>query len=162
MVGREPLWHTHLFCFHKRKWPGQAEMPKTLVQKALDGSAPGPVPRVDVRRHSRMYPRMEEHNAKGKAGRKGKAAQRTSPPAMKKKKVARSVLAQQRAAETRVALKRAPRQTPLDPPDSCGKAGNPHDLEVGALAKSLGHISKKHRRSLDSRLLGAAAAAGAD
>ena len=29
--------------------------------------------------------------------------------------------------------------------DSCGKAGDPHNLEGGALAARAGHISKKRR-----------------
>ena len=34
--------------------------------------------------------------------------------------------------------------------DSCGKAGDPHNLEGGALAARAGHISKKRRRTLDA------------
>ena len=34
--------------------------------------------------------------------------------------------------------------------DSCGKADDSHNLEGGALAARAGHISKKHRRTLDA------------
>ena len=34
-------------------------------------------------------------------------------------------------------------------PDSCGKAGDPHNLETGALAACAGHISMSRRRALD-------------
>ena len=35
-------------------------------------------------------------------------------------------------------------------PDSCGKAGDPHNLEGGALASRNSSISKKRRRDLDA------------
>ena len=34
-------------------------------------------------------------------------------------------------------------------PDSCSKAGDPHNLESGALAACPGHIATKRRRALD-------------
>ena len=33
--------------------------------------------------------------------------------------------------------------------DSCGKAGDPHNLESGAQAACPGHIATKRRRALD-------------
>ena len=45
-------------------------------------------------------------------------------------------------------------------PDSCGKAGDPHNLESGALAACPGHIATKRRRALDEGWDGAAKEAG--
>lgn len=128
---------------------------KELVQRALNGSLPGPVRRIPVRAHTKSDPRWKEHKDKGKARRKGKAQALTSPSTSKKKKTTkRTVKAMLRAARTRAEVKNAPKKTQLDPPDSCGKAGDPHDLEGGALVKSLGHISTKRRRRLDQQLVG--------
>ena len=55
-----------------------------------------------------------------------------------------------RRAETLAVMKAAPKRKRSGiTPDSCGKAGDPHNLEKGALAACPGHISKSRRRALD-------------
>ena len=41
-----------------------------------------------------------------------------------------------------------------DPPDSCGKPGDPHDLDNGQMVKSKGPISADCRARLDNRFVG--------
>ena len=54
-------------------------------------------------------------------------------------------------ADTLAILKSAPKRKRCGiTPDSCGKAGDPHDLEGGALASRNSSISKKRRRDLDA------------
>ena len=56
-----------------------------------------------------------------------------------------------RRADTLAAVKSAPkRKRSAIAPDSCGKPGEPHDLEGGALVSRNSFISKKRRRELDA------------
>ena len=47
----------------------------------------------------------------------------------------------------------APKRRRGDPPDSCGKAGDPHDLDEGQLANNPYTRSKKSRRRLEYRIV---------
>ena len=60
-----------------------------------------------------------------------------------------------RRAVTINTMKNAPKRRRGDPPNSCGKAGDPHDVEEGALAKVQAPLSKASRARLDARYVGA-------
>ena len=47
----------------------------------------------------------------------------------------------------------APKRRRGDPPDSCGKAGDPHDLDDGQPANNPYTRSKKSRRRLEYRIV---------
>ena len=92
-------------------------------------------------------------HASGKQKKQKKQMTNQTPPpataAKKKVKQPRIRLALRRA-DTLAALNSAPKRKRSGiTPDSCGKAGDPHNLEKGALAACPGHISKSRRRALD-------------
>ena len=57
--------------------------------------------------------------------------------------------------KTKPEVARAPKRSNSDPPDSCGKEGDPHDLDRGKLGTDRIHLSAKSRRRLDNRYVGA-------
>ena len=59
-----------------------------------------------------------------------------------------------RRAATLAEMEKEPKRRRGDPPDSCGKSGDPHDLDEGALASNGHTLSQKRRRRLDARYVG--------
>ena len=77
------------------------------------------------------------------------------PATSQKKKMKQpTVRGQLRRQATLAAIKSAAKRTrnQAEAPDSCGKPGDPHDLERGLLASRSSHISKKRRRALDAAM----------
>ena len=56
---------------------------------------------------------------------------------------------------TKKTMKKAPKRRREDPPGSCGKPGDPHDVEDGELAKAREPLPLQSRRRLDARYVGA-------
>ena len=69
----------------------------------------------------------------------------TSGAAASKKKKKESVYAQICRQRAVADFETAPKRRRGDPPDSCGKAGDPHDLDEGQLANNPYTRSKKSR-----------------
>ena len=90
------------------------------------------------------------------------SSQRSAPATAQRNKCKQpSIQRALRRANTLDALEAAPKRKRSGiTPDSCGKAGDPHNLESGALAACPGHIAKKRRRALDEGWDGAAQEAG--
>ena len=126
-------------------------MPPSLRQRTLDGGSPKPNTEKSGHKHTRKGPGWRK--PKSKAAKKG--AERT--PTKGKIKPKRAISKDIRKAATQYDMARAPKRSALDPPDSSGKAGDPHRLERGALVRRSTRISEGHRLSLDWRLVGAAA-----
>ena len=82
---------------------------------------------------------------------KSQSSQRTAPATAQKNKFKQpSIQRALRRADTLAALEAAPKRKRSGiTPDSCGKAGDPHNLESGAQAACPGHIATKRRRALD-------------
>ena len=112
-------------------------------------SSPAGIANVDGHEHQRRPSKKKE----------GKKAARTKEPqqprtAQKSKMKQPSISRALRRADVLAAVKSAPkRKRSTIAPDSCGKPGEPHDLEGGALVSRNSCISKKRRRELDARCL---------
>ena len=97
-----------------------------------------------------------------KKSQSSQSSQRSAPATAQRNKCKQpSIQRALRRAETLAVMKAAPKRKRSGiTPDSCGKAGDPHNLEKGALAACPGHISKSRRRALDEGWDGAAQTAG--
>ena len=71
-----------------------------------------------------------------------------------KQKIKGSVYAQVCRQKAVADFETAPKRRRGDPPDSCGKAGDPHDLETGELVTKPYSRSKKAQRRLSYRIVG--------
>ena len=93
-------------------------------------------------------------HASGKQKKQKKQMTNQTPPpatAAKKKIKQPHIRLALRRADTLAALNSAPKRKRSGiTPDSCGKAGDPHNLEGGALASRNSSISIKRRRALDA------------
>ena len=56
--------------------------------------------------------------------------------------------------ETKSTIAASKKRSKNDPPDSCGKPGDAHDLEEGHLAEHTGPITDDCRVRLESRFVG--------
>ena len=78
----------------------------------------------------------------------------TSGASVTKKKTKGSVYAQIRRQKVTEDLEKAPKRSRGDPPDSCGKLGDPHNLDDGELVSNPYTRSKKAQRRLSYRIVG--------
>ena len=109
-------------------------------------STPTGIANVDGREHQRR-PSKKKEGKKAALITKDAPPQTTQTTKMKQPGIRRAL----RRADTLTAVKSAPkRKRSAIAPDSCGKPGEPHDLEGGALVSRNSFISKKRRRELDA------------
>ena len=107
-------------------------------------STPTGIANVNGREHLRR-PSEKEGQKNGLT--KKAPPQTTQKTKMKQPAIRRAM----RRADTLAAMKSAPKRKRSGiAPDSCGKPGEPHNLEGGALASRDSFISKKRRRKLDA------------
>ena len=78
----------------------------------------------------------------------------TSGAAAPKQKIKGSVYAQVCRQKAVADFETAPKRRRGDPPDSCGKLGDPHNLDDGELVSNPYTRSKKAQRRLASRIVG--------
>ena len=86
-----------------------------------------------------------------KKSQSSQSSQRSAPATAQRNKCKQpSIQRALRRANTLAAVEAAPKRRRSGiTPDSCGKAGDPHNLESGALVACPGHLSKARRRALD-------------
>ena len=83
---------------------------------------------------------------------KSQSSQSSAPATAQSKKMKQPTIERAlRRAETLADIEAAPKRRRSGiTPDSCGKPGDPHNLETGALVARSGHISKARRAALDA------------
>ena len=125
-------------------------MPSPKMQTALDGGNPLPNGKQWVAGYWRSDPRWTV-----KATTPTKKTESSPATAAQRKKKKPSIRRGLSKKKTKPEVARAPKRSNSDPPDSCGKEGDPHDLDRGKLATDRIHLSAKSRRRLDNRYVGA-------